>query len=131
MIVRHASTVTIRSLPRDLEVTAPVLRPTRFSRALAEGRLFPKTSYLNAIRPDSEACEVLPDRFRPSVAQRKVVFGSPALITMTIDTDHRLRPFGEPLHVLLQHPSCVFPQRVLVIVEEHVAEWMFRVELAQ
>jgi len=71
------------------------------------------------------------DRCRTSAAEREVVFGAAALIAMTVDPNYGLRPLREPLRVLLQYQPGIVPQRVLVVVEERIAEWTLRIELAE
>src|SRR5262245_66401632 len=87
----------------DYEVAASVLCPTRFARRRAEWRLSAESHRLDSVGADSQARQIVSNRYRPLIAKREVVFRCPALAAMSVDAGLCLRPFPQPLRVSLQH----------------------------
>ena len=112
-------------------MAASVLRPTRLARRRAEWRLSAEGHRLDSIGADSQARQIVSNRYRPLIAKREVVFRCPALVAMSVDADLCLRPFRQPLRVSLEHLAGIVAQDVLVVVEENIVERLRRVELLQ
>src|SRR5579872_4828995 len=101
---------------------AAVLRPAGLALRRAERRLLAEAPHRQSGLGDAEAFEILTDLHRTTIAEREVVLRRSAFIAMPLDADARLRPLLQPLRVSLQHHAALIANRVLVVIEEHVAE---------
>jgi hypothetical protein len=112
-------------------MTATILRPTGFARAIAEGHFLSERANLNSVASDAKGDEILFDGVGSTFAKRQVVLGRASLVAMAVDPNDGRGPFAEPLRVLLERAPAVLTQRALVVIEEHIAEGLFRIQLIE
>ncbi|HUK36400.1 MAG TPA: hypothetical protein VLV86_20930 [Vicinamibacterales bacterium] len=107
---------------------ASILRPALLAGLGAERRFAAERFDRQSFGGDPQVDQVVAHALGPTIPEGQVVFGGATLIAVAFDTDTRVGPAAEPVHVALESGDAIVAELILLEIEEHVAEWMFGVE---